>query len=128
MKTTSERKIAANRANARASTGPKTTQGRARAAANALRHGLSLPIYSDPVLSEQVKALARAIVGSDANAEIQGLARRIAEAQIDLHRDGARGTGFSPAHSAIPTTGLRQSNGERPNSRSRLIKPGLSWS
>jgi hypothetical protein len=83
---TSDRKIRANRENARASTGPKTTQGRARTAANALRHGLTLPIYSDPVLSEQVKALARAIVGSDANAEIQELARRIAEAQIDLHR------------------------------------------
>ncbi|HVI64349.1 MAG TPA: hypothetical protein VM910_17455, partial [Bradyrhizobium sp.] len=38
---TSERKITANRANARASTGPRTTRGRARAARNALRHALS---------------------------------------------------------------------------------------
>jgi hypothetical protein len=37
---TSERKIRANRANARASTGPKTARGRSRAARNALRHAL----------------------------------------------------------------------------------------
>ena len=83
---TSARKIQANRANARASTGPKTVQGRARAARNALRHALSLPVYSDPVLSEEVDALAREISGPDASAEIQELARRVAEAQVDLRR------------------------------------------
>jgi hypothetical protein len=86
LRPTSDRKIAANRANARASTGPKTTQGRIRSARNALRHALSLPIYSDPALSEDVEALAREIAGLDANAEIQGLARRVAEAQTDLRR------------------------------------------
>ena len=83
---TSERKIKANRANARASNGPKTAKGRARAARNAFRHGLSLPICSDPALSEAVEALAREIAGTDANAETQELARRIAEAQVDLRR------------------------------------------
>jgi hypothetical protein len=83
---TSDRKIKANRANARASTGPQTAQGRARAARNALRHGLSLPVCSDPALSEEVEALAREIAGTDANAETQELARRVAEAQIDLRR------------------------------------------
>src|SRR4029077_1943887 len=57
---TSERKIRANRANARASTGPKTAQGRSHAARNALRHALSLPVSSDPVLSEAVELLAHA--------------------------------------------------------------------
>jgi hypothetical protein len=83
---TSERKIKANRANAQASTGPKTAQGRSRAARNALRHALSLPVHSDPVLSEEVEALARDIVGTDTSTELQKLARRIAEAQIDLRR------------------------------------------
>ena len=83
---TSERKIRANRANARASTGPKTAQGRARSARNALRHALSLSVYSDPLVSEEVETLAREIAGPDANAEIQDLARQIAEAQIDLRR------------------------------------------
>ena len=79
-------KIRANRANARASTGPKTADGRARSAKNALRHALSLPVSSNPALSEEVEALAREIAGPDANAEIQGLARQVAEAQTDLRR------------------------------------------
>ena len=83
---TSERKIRANRANARVSTGPKTARGRSHAARNALRHALSLPVSSDPVLSKEVETLAREIAGMDANAEIQELARRIAEAEIDLRR------------------------------------------
>jgi hypothetical protein len=82
----SARKIRANRANARASTGPKTAQGRARAAQNSFRHGLSLPVHSIPSLSEEVEALARKIAGTDADAEIQQLARRIAEAWIALRR------------------------------------------
>lgn len=83
---TSERKIRANRANAQTSTGPKSAQGRARIARNAFRHALSVPVYSDPRLSEEVQALAREIAGPDSDAEIQELAGRIAEAQVDLHR------------------------------------------
>jgi hypothetical protein len=83
---TSERQINANRANARASTGPKSVRGRARSAGNARRHGLSLPIHSDPFWCKEVEALAREIAGRAANAEINHLARQIAEAQIDLRR------------------------------------------
>jgi hypothetical protein len=83
---TSDRTIKANRANARASTGPRTAQGRARASRNAIRHGLSLPVCSNPALSDEVETLAREIAGSGANAETQELARIVAEAQIDLRR------------------------------------------
>ena len=81
-----DRKIKANRANARASTGPKTARGRARSARNAFRHGLSLPVESDELLCEQVQALTRQIVGSDTSVHTQILAHRIAEAQVDLLR------------------------------------------
>ncbi len=47
---------------------------------------MSLPIYSDPVLSEEVEALVGEITRTDANAEMQELARPIAEAHIDLRR------------------------------------------
>jgi hypothetical protein len=83
---TSARKIAANRANALASTGPKTANSRARSARNALRYGLSRPVHSDPALSEEVEVLAGEIAGPDAAAETQELARRIAETQVDLRR------------------------------------------
>ena len=83
---TSARKISSNRANARSSTGSKTAKGRGRSARNALRHGLSLPVLSDPTLSQEVAALARQIAGAHAASEIQELACRIAEAQVDLRR------------------------------------------
>jgi hypothetical protein len=81
-----DRKINTNRANARASTGPKTARGRARSARNAFRHGLSIPAESDQVLCEQMQALTRQIAGSDTSVHIQILAHRIAEAQVDLLR------------------------------------------
>ena len=83
---TTDRKIKANRANAQASTGPKTAQGRGRAARNALRHGLSLPVCSNPALSDEVETLAREIAGPRANMQIQELARQFADAEIDLRR------------------------------------------
>jgi hypothetical protein len=83
---TSGTKINANRENARASTGPKTAQGRGRSARNALRHALSLPVYSDPNLEVDVEALALKIAGPGASADTRERARRIAEAQVDLRR------------------------------------------
>lgn len=82
----SARKDNTNRANARFSTGPKTLHGRARASRNALRHGLSLAIDCDPLLSEEVDALAGKIVGANVNPQVVKLARHVAEAEIDLSR------------------------------------------
>jgi hypothetical protein len=79
-------KINANRANARASTGPKTARGKAHSAKNARRYGLSLPVLADRALSEDVEALACEIAGEGATPEIHAPARRIAEAHIDLRR------------------------------------------
>jgi len=82
---TSAQKTRTNRANARASTGPKTAEGRARSTRNARRHGLSLPVLADPVLSQDVAELTREIAGSTSR-ELYEPARRVAEAQIDLRR------------------------------------------
>ena len=56
---TSARKIRANRANARASSGPKSAAGKARSAQNAFRHGFNVPIWLDPALASDVEALAQ---------------------------------------------------------------------
>ena len=65
-----ERKAQANRANARKSTGPKTPCGKARAAGNARRFGLSLSVLADPMLSDQVAVLTRKIAGETSDANI----------------------------------------------------------
>lgn len=83
---TSARKLNANRANARASTGPRTAAGKKRATRNALRHGLSLSILGNPTLSAEAGNLAREIAGEGATPDILELARWVAEAQIDLIR------------------------------------------
>jgi hypothetical protein len=43
-----ERQIAANRANAKRSTGPKTLAGKMASSRNAFRHGFSDPLRFDP--------------------------------------------------------------------------------
>jgi hypothetical protein len=82
----SDRQQRANRANAKSSTGPKTAAGKARAAQNAFRHGLNVPVLSDSLLAPEIAAMARRISGPYADAETLERARRIAEAQIDLNR------------------------------------------
>jgi hypothetical protein len=83
---TTDHQQRANRANAKSSTGPRSTVGKARAAQNALRHGLNIPVGSDPTLSPMAEAIARRIAGPNTDADALGHARRIAEAQVDLDR------------------------------------------
>lgn len=61
----SEKQIAANRANAQKSTGPKTAAGRSKAGRNAFRHGLSLPVEIDGDVSAKIEALVEALVSNN---------------------------------------------------------------
>jgi len=82
----SQRKIKANRANAKASTGPRTALGKSRAAQNARRHGLSVSIFADPARLKEFADLACIIAGEGASPNVIELASRVAEAQIDILR------------------------------------------
>src|SRR5262249_58336735 len=81
-----EKILAANRANAARSTGPRTRAGKAAVARNALRHGLSLPVLADPALAPEVAALAEQIASPGAREAHRAAAGRIAAAQIDVLR------------------------------------------
>src|SRR5262245_16729594 len=84
---TSSRQLKAKRANARTSTGPRTRQGKLRSAQNARRHGLSVSVLIDPLLSKDAENLAREIAGEEADApKMLECTRRVAEAKIDLRR------------------------------------------
>lgn len=80
------RRLIGTRANAHRSTGPKTVLGKMRSAKNSRRHGLSVPVSFDPELEPGVSELVVAIVGKTEDEKRLLLARRVAEAQIDLFR------------------------------------------
>ena len=86
----SARRAYASRINARKSTGPKTPAGKAVVAGNAHRHGLSLPVLDDVMLSREVADAARQIatplIGAEPVGRQRELACRIAETTIDLRR------------------------------------------
>lgn len=83
---TTLKKSNANRANARKSTGPKTTPGKFRSAQNARRHGFGARPIIDPLRRAEVEALADKIAGANATATVKMLAQHVAEAQIELCR------------------------------------------
>jgi hypothetical protein len=82
---TRERVGDADRASAQQCRGPRTPGGKARAARNAMCHGLSLPVLADPATAAEVDALTRQM-STAADAEIGELARAVAQAQVDLIR------------------------------------------
>ena len=80
----SEKQIAANRANAKRSTGPKTVAGKQRSSRNAFTHGLSGPLPKDPVTLAAIDAIA-SIVSRRADVEDQQ-ATAYARSQLELKR------------------------------------------
>jgi hypothetical protein len=83
---TSADKIAANRRNARRSTGPRTAAGKRKVADNALRHGLLASLHADPAISAAAARIAAALAGPNASAPLRALIEPIAEAQVDILR------------------------------------------
>jgi hypothetical protein len=82
---TSESRTAANRANAKKSTGPRTQGGKAKAGRNALRHGLALG-PGDSGLSEETERLAKAICQHDRDLVSYRQALTIAESFLAIAR------------------------------------------
>jgi hypothetical protein len=83
---TTERQIAANRLNARKSTGPRSVAAKERASRNAYRHGLTLSLPSDAGTAKRLDEFARKLAGDSKNAIILEYARTAAQAELDLAR------------------------------------------
>jgi hypothetical protein len=80
----SERQLAANRRNARKSTGPRSGAGKTRASRNAYRHGLTLSITSTAEYAKQLETLVRKIAGDTKDPVKLERARAIAQADLEL--------------------------------------------
>ena len=80
----SERQVAANRANAKKSSGPRSAASKARSRHNAFSHGLSIGSRLLPAFQQDVIMLAQLM--SPAGADIWDDALVAAEAEIDVLR------------------------------------------
>jgi hypothetical protein len=83
---TSRRLAAANRRNARKSTGPRTAEGKLKAARNALRHGFVVPVLADPALAKDIVELAERFADGSKDPRMRALAVDVAAAQVDVER------------------------------------------
>ncbi len=85
---TSDRQLAANRANARRSTGPKTAAGKMRSAGNARRHGLTAPLETSALRAWYRLILADPSASPDPleRDPRRRAARDLAEAEAQLQR------------------------------------------
>src|SRR5262249_1268405 len=83
---TSAKAIAANRRNARRSTGPRTAAGKRQAAANSLRYGVTASLQADPTMGAVVRRIVSVLAGPGASPARLALVRPIAEAEVELLR------------------------------------------
>ena len=81
-----EKQIAANRANARKSTGPRTAAGKKKSSRNAYQHGLSRPDQSDPSSAAKIDAIAQLLSKPCATDDQLTAAQDYANAQWSLAR------------------------------------------
>jgi hypothetical protein len=79
-----EKQIAANRANAKRSTGPKTAAGKRRSSRNAFRHGLSGPLPDDSLTMAATGAIVSVLSNSSGEQDENTMA--FARAQVQLRR------------------------------------------
>jgi hypothetical protein len=85
-----EKQIAANRANAKRSTGPKSARGKMVSSRNAYRHGLTCPLSLGADTAAKLEAIAQAVTGEGAGEEQLISAAEFARAQLELLRIRAR--------------------------------------
>jgi hypothetical protein len=78
-----EKQIAANRANSKRSTGPKTSYGRMKSSRNAFRHGLSCPL---PFNIAEVDIIALTLVKDGGAGADLSAARELAHAYLEIVR------------------------------------------
>jgi hypothetical protein len=81
-----EKQIAANRANARRSTGPKSAVGKVVSSRNAYRHGLTCPLSLGVGTAAKLEAIAHAVTGEAAGEEQLISAAEFARAHLELLR------------------------------------------
>ena len=92
------KQVAANRANAARSTGPRTAAGRTKSSRNAFRHGLSLPLGL--TTASEIGRLAQTLAGDNPSEQQLRAASEFATAHCELMRIRALRCAATPGLSA----------------------------
>jgi hypothetical protein len=79
-----EKQMAANRRNARRSTGPKSRLGKFRSSRNALKHGFSLNLSLDSASIKRVNSLKEKLPSAGASKDMERAAEEFARAEIQI--------------------------------------------
>ena len=105
---TSERRLAANRKNAKRSTGPRTARGKLRVRSNAVQHGLATTALRHPALAIEIQRMAKAICAENKSRFQFDQALSIAESELMLTK--VRSSRFGALHflSSIAPAGTMQ--------------------
>lgn len=82
----SDKKVTANRKNAKASTGPRSGAGKRRSSRNAVQHGLAVTIESDPGWQDGVEILAKVFCSTMGDPRDPVRCLEASRAAIDLLR------------------------------------------
>jgi hypothetical protein len=114
----SERQIAANRRNAQKCIGPKSVHGKKRSSKNTYRHGLSVAVSSIE-RDVQLDELSRRFAEDATNPDILALAKRAAQADLELAR-------INRTQNAMIERALMQAESCTNSSHSHMQDPQLS--
>ena len=124
------RRAASNQRNAKSSTGPKTTIGKARSALNAATHGLSGKFVLDAEAEQRCRNSADALAdGHGKNPEVMMLAYEAAEAQINVKRvkeARAKAWNAAPQHRSVKNRGIFAALNNRTEAREFKRLEGIS--
>ncbi len=102
---TSERRLAANRKNAKRSTGPRTARGKLRVRSNAVQHGLATTALRHPAFAIDIQRMAKAICAESKSRLQFDQALSIAESELMLTKVRSTRFGALQVLSSIAPTG-----------------------
>ena len=120
-------RVAANRKNAKKSTGPRTRRGKSRASRNALQHGLEKVNFGIAGLSKKVQRLAKKICQDDSDPFRSEQAVIIAESQILIARvRAARVAALERPRTSVGSSPIRPSHAvaDQGSARTRRVADG----
>jgi hypothetical protein len=118
-------KIAANRRNARQSTGPRSTKGKGRSKQNAFWHGMAVRLPTTSAVDRDVERLASAIAGANPDLCRWHFAKIAAEAELELRRVRAVRLSLLAAGNSADVTALDADHGTCTSTAMLLNLPSL---